>query len=76
MAKPGNRDHATPFTRNAPRGSLADRLNEDTGIKEAVGATGNGPLRVLESPSTANLKNPHRKQGGNDSFSTGGPKRS
>jgi hypothetical protein len=75
MAKPGNRDHATPFTRNAPRGSLADRLNEDTGIKDAVGATGNGALRVLESPRTANLKGP-KEQSANKPFRTVGPERS
>ena len=69
-------DHSTSWTKNAPKGSLQDRINQDTGIKESVGVTGSGAVRTLESPATANLKNPHRKQGGNDAFSTGGPRRS
>lgn len=76
MAKTENKDHATPWTRNAPKGSLQDRINQDTGIKDSVGVIGSGALKVLESPSTANLKDPNPKQGGNKAFSTGGPKRS
>ena len=76
MSKAGNRDHATPWTKHAPKGSLADRLNEDTGLKGSIGVTGTGAVRTLESPATANLKDPHPKQGANKSFSTGGPRRS
>lgn len=68
-------DHSTAATRHAPKGSLADRINQDTGIKEAVGVTGNGALRVLESPKTANLKGP-REQSANKPFRTVGPSRS
>lgn len=76
MAKTESKDHSTAWTKHAPKGSLQDRINQDTGVKGSVGVTGSGALRVLESPQTANLKNPHKKQGGNDALSTGGPKRS
>lgn len=76
MAKAGNRDHATARTKNAPKGSLADRINEDTGLKDSAGVMGTGALRVLESFATANLKDTNPKQGGNKAFNTGGPKRS
>lgn len=76
MAKSENKDHATPWTCHAPKGSLADRINQDTGIKESVGVTGNGAVRTLESPATANLKHPNKDQSANKPFSTGGPRRS
>lgn len=71
-----NRDHATVWTRHAPKGSLADQINEDTGLKDSVGVTGNGAVRTLERPATANLKSPNKDQSANKPFSTGGPKRS
>jgi hypothetical protein len=76
MAKAGNRDHSTPWTVNARKGSLQDRINEDTGLKESVGVMGTGGARALETFATANLKNTNKNQSANKPFNTGGPKRS